>query len=211
VAKQLSLKKMGYFISIADQSFKVGPEGEHLFYLGGPWSRPIVLESEEQRELIYSKHLWMQRIFLTLLILGQPFLFSAFPEIKGKLLGFLGYFVIIMIINWIAQRVIFRRELNHCRRSARRLSFQDFYQQMANRHSETGLSLGVLGSLAFAICGLWIEFGAESAPTGIGLFCAAFFGACGVAWAYALRLKRRKPPSSEQGAAGQPATRSESK
>jgi len=200
---------MGYFTSIADQSFKIGPQGEHLFYLGGPWGRPIVLADEEQRESTYLKHLWMQRVFLTVLILGQPFLFMAFPQITGKLLAFLVYIVIIVSINWVAQRVVFRRELRHCRRSAKRLSFHDFYQQMADRHSEPGLMLGVLGCLVFVICGLWMEFG-SSLPTGIGLFCAVFFGACGVAWGYALRLKRHETPSSEQSAVGQPATRPES-
>ena len=79
---------MGYFTYIADAAFKTGPRGEYLFFLGGPWSKPLILADDQQRVRTYAKHLWVQRIFLSILILGQPSLFMMVPEVTGKIIGF---------------------------------------------------------------------------------------------------------------------------
>lgn len=181
---------MGYFTYIADQAFRVGAGGETLFYLGGPWSRPLVI-NEEQGPSTYAKHLWMQRVFFTVLILGQPFLFMVIPNVTGKLLGFIAYGGSIMLLNWVLQRIVFRQELTECSRLPRRLSLRDFYGQMADKHTQGSLISGVVVCLIFTLCGIGIAIAPTEMASGIGVVCGIFFGACGIGWWYALRLKRQ--------------------
>lgn len=183
---------MGYFTSIADQAFKVGAGGETLFYLGGPLSRPLVIADDEQRVLTYTKHLWMQRVLLTILILGQPFLFMAFPTVTGKVLGFVAYGAAVMLVHWGIQRIVFRHELSKCRRLRERLPLRNFYAQMGDQHSEDGIIWRLIGCVVFVLCGIGIAISPTEMAPGIGIICSLFFGACGVGWWFALRLKRAK-------------------
>jgi hypothetical protein len=182
---------MGYFTSIADQAFKVGTGGETLFYLGGPLSRPLVIK-EEQAPSTYAKHLWMQRVFLTILILGQPFLFVVIPSVIGKLLDFICYGISIMLLNWLLQRIVFRQELAECSRLPQRLSLRSFYGQVGDKHTEGALIRRLVGSVIFVLSGIGIAFSPTEMAPGIGVICSLFFGACGIGWWYALRLKRAR-------------------
>lgn len=193
---------MGYFKYIADQAFKEGEHGSTLFYLGGPWSRPLVIESEEHLNSTYSKHLWMQRVFLSLLILGQPFLFLAIPGITSKLLGFLGYLLIVIAVQWLIQRIVFRSELTQLKRRSQRLPLKKFYAQMAERHSTGALILGLIVCILFVVCGIWMALDTSVGNPAIGLICSIFFGACGMAWGYALKLKVSTLTDSEQSSGG---------
>ena len=201
---------MGYFTSIADQAFKTGPGGERLFFLGGPWSKPLVLKDEQQFTVTYRKHLWMQRCFLTLLILGQPFLLIAIPSVTEKVLGFVSYAGAIMVIQWLTQRIVFRQELAGCKRLPQRMPLSEFYRQLGEQHPEDGLVWRLITCLVFALCGVGIAFGPTQMAPGIGVICSIFFGACGIGWWYALRLKRQKlkadrishPRSSTRPASG---------
>ena len=160
---------MGYFTYIADQAFKTGEHGETLFFLGGPWSRPLVIE-QDQKHTTYLRHLRMQRLFLGTLIVGQPFLFLAFPAITSAVVAFLIYVASISLLNCIAQRLVFRRELQECRRLDRRMPFRQFYQQMADRHSPESLFLGFLCCMLFVGIGAWMLFDASGGQRLIGLF-----------------------------------------
>ncbi len=172
---------MGYFTYIADTAFKTGYKGEYLFFLGGPWSKPLTLMDEQQRDRTYAKHLWVQRIFLSTLILGQPFLFLMVPEITGKIIGFFGYLAIISIIQWAVQRIVFRTELRTCKRINKRLPFTSFYQQMSDKHSSVGLCLGFLGCIAFVACGIWIASSSlELSQRVIGIFGSLLSGVFGL-------------------------------
>lgn len=76
---------MRYFGDIAEQAFKTAPDGRRLFYRGGPWSRPYIIGDAETEQRLFKKHLWMMRMLLGGMIIGQPFLFlflfvpRAFP------------------------------------------------------------------------------------------------------------------------------------
>jgi hypothetical protein len=193
---------MGYFTYIADQAFREGDQGETLFFLGWPWSKPLVIESGERRKSVYSKHLWMQRIFLSILILGQPFLFVSIPDITDKVLGFVGYLAIVLAIQWLTQRVVFRLELRELKRRSKRLPLRNFYGQMAERHSAGGLFVGLIGCMLFVTGGIWMAFDASTGKQAIGIICSVFFGACGVGWGFALKLKYFTLNESEQGGDG---------
>jgi hypothetical protein len=201
---------MGYFTYIADQAFKEGEHGETLFFLGGPWSRPLVI-GDDRKDATYRRHLWMQRLFLGTLIIGQPFLFMAIPEITSAILGFLTYVVSISLLYWVAKRFVFRRELQQCPRLDKRMPFRRFYQQVADRHSSEGLFLRFIGCMLFVAFGIWMLFDVSSGQRFIGLICGVLFSGFGLGWAYAWRLKSQTRIKSEQDGAGQPATHSESK
>ena len=61
---------------------------------------------------------------------------------------------------------------------------------MADRHTEDKLVWGLIASIALVLCGLWVAFGSSGMPPGIGFISSALFGAFGLGWAYALKLKR---------------------
>ena len=182
---------MGYFTYIADQAFKNGENGETLFFHCGPWTKPIVLETEELKERVYSKHLWTQRIFLSLLIFGQPLLLLLIPDVTAKALCFICYLFIVILAQFIMMRIVFRDELRDCKRLDQRVTLRKFYRQMADRHSSGGLSLGLLGSLFFVACGMIMILYSPGDQKIIGMICVGFFGFCSAAWGYALSLKRK--------------------
>jgi hypothetical protein len=180
---------MGYFTYLADAAFKTGPKGEFLFLLGGPWSKPLILVGDEQRDRTYKKHLWIQRIFFTTLILGQAFLFSIVPAILGHIFGFFGYLVTILMVQWLVQRVVFRVELQQCKRMDSRLPFTSFYQQMSDKNSSVGLLLGFLVCIAFVVCGIFMASSSDLTHRVNSIFVFLFFGAVSLGWGYALYLK----------------------
>jgi len=178
---------MRYFTYIAEQAFKTSATGERLFYRGGPWSRPFIIPDADTEQRLYRKHVWMLRVFLGGLIIGQPFLFMLRPEVLQEPYWFLIYFVVVMAVFWIAGRILFARDLRGLQRASVRLRPRSFYGQMAQRHSRTGLFLGFMGSLLFVTCGVWmLSVGANIA---VGILCVSFFGLCAIAWGYALYLK----------------------
>jgi hypothetical protein len=72
--------KIKYFSWMAEQSFKTSLDGERLFYyLGGFWSKPYIVPDQETEKRLYKKQFWVLRIFLSVIILGQPFLFISVP------------------------------------------------------------------------------------------------------------------------------------
>ena len=190
---------MRYFVYIADQGFKKGEQGETLFFLGGPFSRPLVIE-DEQKASTYQRHLWMQRVFLGALIIGQPFLFHRVPQITSLIWWFLGYLFGLGLLNWLAQRVVFRRELRECPRLEKRMSLRGFYGQMADSHSAEALVLGFVGSMLFVAVGVLLLFEPTSGDRLVGMVCCVFFGGCSLGWGYAWRLKTGRITEGEQDA-----------
>lgn len=179
---------MKYFTYIADQAFKEGENGEALFFLSGPWSRPLVIDAE-QKDVTYRRHLWLQCIFLGALIMGQPFLFRVIPEITTAILYFLAYCCSASLIYWVAQRFVFRRELRIYKRLEKRMSLKSFHHQMASKHTSEGLFLGGLVCFIFVLIGVWMMFDDSLDERLIGLICIIIFGGCSLCWWYAWRLK----------------------
>ena len=177
---------MRYFTYIAEQSFKSDDDGRRLFYIGSPFSRPYLIPDASTETRLFRKMTWNHRIFLSALILGQPFLFHYYFRQPWLFFVFL---VSVMVFQWVVLRVVFHSDLRSLERRASRLSLRTFYSGMAQRHSESGLVLGLLGCIAFVVCGVFI-----SADGGwmlaFGLPSVVFFGLCGVGWGYALHLKR---------------------
>jgi hypothetical protein len=178
-----------YFAYIAEQSFKTGPGGERLFYLGGPWSRPYIIPDAETEHRLFRRHLWALRIMLGALILAMPVLFAAFPVSLENSLYFFCLFAAAMTLYMIGIRLVLMPELRRLERVPANVSLGSFYRQMAEKHSALALSLGLGACLLFAAGGAWgLTVGQVSAP--IAIFTIGFFMLCALAWGYALFLKR---------------------
>ena len=126
---------MGYFDYIAKQSFKSAPSGERLFYRGGPWSRPYLVPDQATEQRLYIRQLWLMRLLLGVLILGQPFLFLLVPEVIREPLWFLGYLTAVMVVFGVAGHLLFRGPLRGLQRAPSRLPIRAFYADTAHRHS----------------------------------------------------------------------------
>ncbi len=190
---------MRYFTYIAEQAFKTSASGERLFYRGGPWSRPYIIPDVATEQRLYRKHVWMLRVLLGGLIIGQPFLFILRPHVLREPYWFVIYFIGVMVVFWVVGRVVFARDLSGLQQAPARLRPRSFYGQTAQRHSKTGLALGFIGSLLFVAGGVWmLSVGANYA---VGILSVVFFGLCAVAWGYALCLKlisNEPPKESDQ-------------
>jgi len=184
---------MRYFTYIAEQSFKSDNEGHRLFYIGSPLSRPYLIPDEPTESRLFRKMTWYYRIFLSALILGQSFLIRYFIFRPWLFLAFLAF---VMALQWFVLRVIFHYDLRLLQRRTSRLSLRTFYLGMAQRHSESGLVLGLLGAIAFVVCGLFIS-SAGGWMLAVGLPAVIFFGGCAVGWGYALHLKGTLQRNSE--------------
>jgi hypothetical protein len=185
---------MRYFTYLAEQAFKTSASGERLFYRGGPWSRPYIIPDVATEQRLYRKHVWMLRVLLGGLIVGQPFLDRLRPEVFDEPYWFLIYLIIVTAVFWVAGKAVFSRDLNGLQRAPTRLRLRSFYGQMAQRHSETGLALGSIGSLLLVAGGVWmLSIGANYA---VGILSIVFGGWCAVGWGYALHLKltSNEPP-----------------
>ncbi|MCI5228334.1 MAG: hypothetical protein D3918_17180 [Candidatus Electrothrix sp. AX2] len=126
----------------------------------------------------------------------------AIPEITNKAFGFLVYLAIILTIQWLTTRVVFRLELCELKRRSTSLPLRDFYGQMAEHHSTGRLLLGFITCMLFMACGIWMSLDTSTGQQAIGVMCSILFGACGVAWGFALKLKFSKQSNSEQGSGG---------
>jgi hypothetical protein len=185
---------MRYFTYIAEQSFKTGPNGERLFLLSGPWSRPYVVPDAETERAIYRKQVWTFRILLGGLIVALPFAFVWFPQWIAGPINFIAFVAAITLGFWLVSYLVLTPELRRCERTAARLSWRTFTAQMADKHSFGMLTLGLAACLTFVAIGIWLlATGEQTVPA---IFSIVFFGFCTVSWAYALSLKRLRAARS---------------
>lgn len=179
---------MRYFTYMAEQSFKTAPSGERMYFSSGPWSRPYVLPDGETEGRIYRKLVWMFRIMIGGLILGQPFAFLFFPALVRNPIYFAAYLVGLTVAFWLTRRLLLAWDLRGLSRAPARLSMRSFYGEMAQKHSTRALVLGLVCCILFvALGGVLLAIGDSFLPA---ILCIAIFGPCGILWAYALTLKR---------------------
>src|SRR5580692_11489783 len=127
---------MRYFTYMAEQSFKTDAEGQRLFFIGTPLSRPYIIPDAATESRLFSKMTWHHRIFLSTLIIGEAFLMPQIVRQPARFFGFLG---LIVLIQWVVLRLTFRPELRTLARAPARLSLRTFYAETAKRHSPRAL------------------------------------------------------------------------
>lgn len=176
---------MRYFTYIAEQSFNTDAEGRRVFYLGSPFSRPYIVADSTTESRLFRKLTWHYRVFLSALIIGQVFLL---PPIIRQPWIFFAYLGGLVALQWLVLRLVFLTDIRALSRASARLSLRTFYATTAQRHSGGGLLLGFIGSLALVAAGVVMLF-AGGGLSAVGITAVVFFGACAVAWGYALMLK----------------------
>lgn len=184
--------KIKPFAYTAEQSFKTSPNGERLFYfLGGVWSKPYIIPDAEIERQLFKKQLWLLRIFFGTLILGQPLLFIAIPDIIKTPLGVILYFLAIMLLYCFVNWRVFRKDLVTLKRENSRLPFLAFFRESARKTSVFRIVLSFLGCLGFVWIGSWILKN-EINPF-VGWMAIILFGFCAIMWSYILFLKLTMP------------------
>ena len=178
---------MRYFGYLAEQAFKTAPDGRRLFFGGRPWSRPYVVPDAKTERRLFVKQLWMMRVLLGGMIVGQPFLFLFIPDVIHKPRWFFGYMAIVLVVFWVVRSAVFRHELAKLSRTESRVTLHNVYSGMAAQHSTGQLLLLLLGAVAFVAAGFWMIASGQSAFA--GWFSIGFFGLCAIADAYVLALK----------------------
>jgi len=187
--------KFKYFASLAQESFKTSSSGERLFFdiMGAFWLKaPYIIPSEETEKRLFKKQLWMVRTvfgYVVLIILVQPFLLAALPNILSAT-GFLIYFLTIMMSLWIVNWLVFRNELSVLKRRSKRILLSDFYRDIAKRESIFSLVLRLVVLIGLVMVTLWavnknlinVSDGWTAIIIGIFIFLA-------IMWAYIIYLK----------------------
>ena len=187
--------KIKYFSWMAEQSFKTSPDGERLFYyLGGFWSKPYIIPDWETEQRLYKKQLWVLRIFVGVMILSQPFLIIAVPEIAKTPLYIL-YFIPVIFVYWLVNWLVFRKDLATLARAKTRIPLSYFYRDLAKRSNKFVLILVFLSSVGLVWAGVWI-IKIPITPF-VGWVTVIFFGFCAITSGYTLVLKLTMPKTNE--------------
>ena len=182
---------MRYFTYIADKSFKTAPNGERVFYQGGPWSRPYVIPDAATEQRLYWKQVWLLRIMLGGIIVGMPAVILLAPSVMNNSVHSLIFIAAAAALSWTVTRLVFARDLRALRRSEA-LPLRSFFGDIAGTR---GTVLGIGACLMFVALGAWMMASGNSAV--IGAFNVIFFGLCAAAWTYSLLLKRAKATSAQ--------------
>ncbi len=181
---------MRYFTYMADKSFKTAPNGERVFYQGGPWSRPYVIPDAATEQRLYWKQVWLLRIMLGGIIFGMPAVILLAPSVLNNSIHSLIFIAAAAALSWTVSRLVFVRDLRALRRAEARLPLRSFFGDIAGTR---GTILGIGACLMFVALGAWMVASGQSAV--IGAFNVIFFGLCAAAWTYSLLLKRAKATS----------------
>jgi hypothetical protein len=190
---------VGYFDNIARGSFRTAPTGERLFCPGGPLSRPYLIPDAETERRLYVKQVWMMRLLLGFLILGQPFLFSLVPEVTQQAPWFLGYVAAFLLAFWLVRYLVFRGDLRGLNRLPSRLPLRDYFAEMT--HLGTGaITAGLLCCVAFIAIGVWMLLTGRNPA--MAWLCIGFFALAAAPWGYAFWLKNRSRPAESPAVQG---------
>ena len=183
--------KIKLFSPFAESHFKNLPNGERVFYFGFPWSKPYSLPDENIEKRIYVKLLWIYRILLGSILIGQPFLVVYLPNIIKNPTLFFVYFFGVTSFFWLVCWIALRRELIQIRRTASPYAtFSAYYYGMATVHSEERLFLGFFVTvITILFGGLSILFDKVNLYVGLVLVVVLAYTAFG--WGYALSIKSK--------------------
>lgn len=180
---------MRYFTNIAERAFMTSADGQRLFNLNGPWSRPFIIPDADTEKRLYKKQVWLPWVLIGSVILVSWLLVFFFP--KAILhpywsLAFLGVTIAVFkAVNWI----VLAPDLKGLQRLPKRLSFREFHQLTTQRDSKFSMAFGLACSLALVAAGIWMLL--KGINLAIAIITIAFFGFCTVSWGYTLWLKTK--------------------
>jgi hypothetical protein len=176
---------MRCFTYLAEQSFKTDAEGQRLFCLGGPLSRPFLVPDPATESRMFRKLSWFHRVFFTT---GFVVLLLLLPRFLDRPTRFIVYLGAETALHWLVLKILFSADLRKLSRKPSRIPLRRFYAETGRRHSTRALMFGLIGSLAFVAAGTaMLPFGGSFAIVGVMLIIG--LGLSAAAWGYALRLR----------------------
>lgn len=179
---------MRYFAYRADQAFKTDAQGNNLFLFQGPFSRPYIIPSIEEKQRLHKKLTWFYRVFLTSLWVGIAiFIFGGcFLQTAVFLSVLVGASALTCVVPWL----VFRHDLKALKRSDAPFGLRNFYVGMARQHSQTRLILVFILSLLLLAGEGGLLMLREGSPW-VAITGILFFGLCAVASGYTVALKMK--------------------
>jgi hypothetical protein len=179
---------MGYFTRFADAAFKSGPDGERLFYLYGPWSRPYILPDAATEHRLWRKLLWYYRIVLTIVLLAALSFQRVVPNLWSSF--YFQVFAIVMLTLAIGSlKLTFHSDTRRLTLSPTR-ALSTFFDNIADKTSYRTLSLRFLACLLFVGVGIaMIVLGQSVLNMSVTV---AFFTLCAIAVGFVMLRKRAR-------------------
>jgi hypothetical protein len=180
--------KMGYFTQFADAAFKPGPNGERLFYLYGPWSRPYILSDAATERRLRRKMLWFYSIAFTSVLLAA-ILFQQFSPKFFASIYFEIFTITILFIIITALKITFHSEIRRLTPASSR-ALSTFFDNVADKSSYIALSLRMVACLIFVGAGIaMIVAGRSTLNMSIAV---AFFALCAIIVGLLMLRKRSR-------------------
>jgi len=169
---------MGYFDGLTNGSFKKDKNGNSVFFPWGVLGKGRVLPDESTEMKVRG---FVHRYYQVTL----PIVIGV-----GVIFGWLWSFLLVPLVGaWFYFGI--KPLVSGCPYSVDKLTLKEGYANSAASHNKFTLWLLFICSALFVLAGIFIASVAKSSGQMIfGLSSAAFFGACGTATGYMLKVKR---------------------
>ena len=167
------------------RSFMKDAEGRELFFRGGPFSRPWLIEDAATGERLVRKRtrmIWLWLLVALLVSIRFPGSLAHRPPVFFAVLG------VLLIGGWVAERIAYFGEFRALPRAPRRFYPRCYFEGLARQHTEGGLFALMLLSLGCTALILIMLLSGTYAVS-VSLTCLAFCVVAAASWGYALRLK----------------------
>ena len=178
---------MRFFSDIGEQAFRTAPDGRRLFYSFGPWSRPYVVPDSQTEQRLSHKQRWLIGIMLVLVVVGQEIVRGFEFAPVDTVAGLLGYVAFVWLGYVVVRRILFHSELGSLVRAESRLSFHDYYADVAARRSLRYMLVQI--GLSLALVALGVELLVVQNQPVLGWTGIVLFTLTAAVWLYPLGLK----------------------
>lgn len=168
---------MGYFEGLTSGSFKKNKDGNTVFFPWGVLSKGRILPDEPTETKVRGFLINYYKVTLPTII-GV-----------GVIVGWLWSFLLVPIFSaWFYFGT--KSLISGCPYSEEKLTLKEGYTNSATSHNKFTLWLLFFCTLLFVLAGIFIAITAKSSDQMmLGWFSTIFFGACGVAIGYMLKVK----------------------
>ncbi len=169
---------MGYFDGLTNGNFKKDRNGNTVFFPWGVLGKGRVLADESTENKVRG----FVRLYYQITL---PMIIGV-----GIIAGWTWSFLLLPILGaWFHLKT--KNLVAGCPLSEDRLTLKESYSNSAAGHNKLMLWLVFIFSTLFVVAGIWIAANAtSSSQMFFGLASAIFFGTCGTAFGYMLKVKR---------------------
>ena len=185
---------MGYFDGIVDGSFKTTDDGVLLYYPFGVLGKGYVIPTNEKKQEIRKRLKWLYAVSLILIIASASSLAPSvlILSIPWWIVGII-YVLVVLGLSLVSYFIAkgFTKGLTSV---GKKLTVVESYQNSAKSHNAFTLIVLEIASLLFVVAGIWMMFDNHLIwyLRLNGVFSVLFFGLCGVAIGYMIKVKIQK-------------------